>query len=204
MQKGDNNTNMNRKEKKSGPRLWLELFLTFFKIGLFTFGGGYAMIPLIQRETVVRKKWVSEDDIVEIIAIAESTPGPISVNASTFIGSRTGGFFGALFATLGLVLPSFGIIFGLTFVLDAFGELQPVRYAFIGVRAGVLALVLKAFVSMLKKCPRKAVSYGIALGAFILVAFAKINAVFVLRGSALLGLAHYLIERKILDKKEDE
>ena len=88
----------------------LELFLTFLKIGAFTFGGGYAMLPLIQREIVEKRKWITNDDILEVVAIAESTPGPIAVNSATFVGYRTGGFSGALLATLGVVLPSFVII----------------------------------------------------------------------------------------------
>ena len=98
----------------------LSLFLTFLKIGLFTFGGGYAMIPLIQRETVNHKKWISDKDILDIVAIAESTPGPIAINAATFIGYRVGGFFGAMAATVGVVLPSFTIIAAISYVLAAF------------------------------------------------------------------------------------
>ena len=90
-------------------RLWRLLF-TFFKIGAFTFGGGYAMIPLIQFEAVEKQKWITDDDILEIVAIAESTPGPVAINAATFVGYRTCGFFGAACATLGVVLPSFCVI----------------------------------------------------------------------------------------------
>ena len=88
----------------------LDLFLTFLKIGAFTFGGGYAMIPLIQREICENKKWISEQEITDIVAISESTPGPVAVNAATFVGYRTNGFVGAFIATLGVVLPSFLII----------------------------------------------------------------------------------------------
>ena len=97
---------MQTKEKKK-----ILLFFEFLKIGAFTFGGGYAMIPLIQKETVENNKWVSDDDILEVIAIAESTPGPISVNAATFIGYKVAGVMGAFFATLGLILPAFIIMF---------------------------------------------------------------------------------------------
>ena len=100
------------KETKSVSRpkaLW-QLFSTFFRIGLFTFGGGYAMIPLIQREAVEKHGWVTDDDILEILAIAESTPGPIAINSATFVGFRVGGVLGSACATLGVVLPSFVII----------------------------------------------------------------------------------------------
>ena len=109
-----------------------DLFLTFMKIGAFTFGGGYAMIPLIQREVCTNKKWLKDEDILDIIAIAESTPGPIAINAATFVGYRVAGFFGAFMATLGVVLPSFVIITAISFVLKAFGDLKVVKYAFTG------------------------------------------------------------------------
>ena len=97
-----------------------QLFITFIKIGAFTFGGGYAMVPLIQRETVEKKKWINDDDILEIVAIAESTPGPIAVNSATFVGYKTAGVLGAAAATIGVVLPSFTIIYFISFVIDKF------------------------------------------------------------------------------------
>ena len=125
----------------------LKLFVTFFKIGAFTFGGGYAMIPLIQHEVAEKNKWITDDDILEIVAIAESTPGPIAINSATFVGYRICGFFGSVAATLGVVLPSFVIILAISFVLNAFQNLRAVKYAFMGIRAGVLALILKALLS---------------------------------------------------------
>ena len=110
----------------------LELFISFFKIGLFTFGGGYAMIPLIQKEIAEQKKWITDDDILEIVAIAESTPGPIAVNAATFVGWRTAGFLGALCATIGVVLPSFVIISLIAFVLGEFQESKQCAMPFLG------------------------------------------------------------------------
>ena len=91
------------------------LFLTFFKIGLFTFGGGYAMIPIIEREAVDRKNWISKDEFLDILAIAESTPGPLAINSATFVGYKVCGVLGSVFATLGVVLPSFIIIFAIFF-----------------------------------------------------------------------------------------
>ena len=125
---------------KRTPKEYFTLFLTFFKIGAFTFGGGYAMIPLIQKEVVDNHKWVTADDILEVIAIAESTPGPIAVNAATFVGYKFGGFLGAFMATLGVVTPSFFIIVLLSSVISRFQDNKVVQYAFFGIRAGVLAL----------------------------------------------------------------
>ena len=136
----------------------LQLFWTFARIGAFTFGGGYAMIPLIQKETAEKRGWVSQEEILDVVAIAESTPGPIAINAATFIGYKTAGPLGAVCATLGVVLPSFLIIAGLSLLLQQFQSLRPVRYAFFGIRAGVLALVLRALVSMDKQCPKNAVT----------------------------------------------
>ena len=148
--------------KNKWKTLW-QVFATFFKIGAFTFGGGYAMIPLIQRETVDNHKWVTEDDILEIIAIAESTPGPIAINSATFVGYRTCGVLGSAAATLGVVLPSFAIIFAISFVLRQFQELKAVQYAFNGIRAGVMALLCKALWGMYKKNKKNWASYTVIL-----------------------------------------
>ena len=175
----------------------LRLFLTFLKIGAFTFGGGYAMIPLIQREAVEKQQWVTDDDILEIIAIAESTPGPIAINAATFVGFRTCGFWGAFCATFGVVLPSFMIITIISRVLQQFQELRAVRYAFMGIRAGVLALILKALWGMYRKCPKHPMAYVIAAMAFVLVALLEVDVMLVILLCADLGLvSSWLAERR--------
>ena len=178
----------------------LTLFLTFLKIGAFTFGGGYAMIPLIQREIVEKHKWASDDDLLEIVAIAESTPGPIAINAATFVGYRVCGFFGAFISTVGIVLPSFCIILAISFVLREFRELKAVQYAFQGIRAGVLALIFKALFTMYKKCKKKIVSYIVMALAFVLVAFFKVNVLFVIITCAAIGLAASLIAKRRASK----
>ncbi|MBO4429702.1 MAG: chromate transporter [Clostridia bacterium] len=174
----------------------LRIFICFFKIGAFTLGGGYAMIPLIQKETAEKRKWVSDEDILEIIAIAESTPGPIAINASTFIGYRVAGFFGAFFGTLGMILPSFVIILTISFVLRQLQEFTVVKYAFFGIRAGVLALILKALWSMYRQTKKNVLSYIIMAAAFICVAILNINTIFVLIGCAIFGLVWSLIAER--------
>ena len=175
----------------------LQVFLTFFKIGAFTFGGGYAMIPLIQRETVENKKWITDEDILDIVAIAESTPGPIAINAATFVGYRVAGFMGAFCATLGVVLPSMLIITVISYVLEAFQNLKAVKYAFMGIRAAVLALILKAFWGMFKKTKKSITGYCITAGAFILVALLKVNVLLVIVLCALVGLvSSFAAERR--------
>lgn len=182
----------------SKHKIKLTLFLTFLKIGAFTFGGGYAMIPLIQKEIVEKKKWMTNEDILEIVAIAESTPGPIAINSATFVGFKVAGFFGATLSTLSVVLPSFLIIMGLSFVLQQFENLKTVQYAFWGIRAGVLALIIKALWSMYKQCPKNVCAYIIMALSFILVAVFKINVLIVIAGCAVFGLVSSLIAgRKI-------
>ena len=184
------------KENEKNPRQLFQIFTTFMKIGIFTFGGGYAMIPLIQRETVVKRKWVDDDDILDIVAIAESTPGPIAINASTFVGYRVGGFFGAVVGTVGMILPSFIIILAISFVLNSFQDVQAVKYAFSGIRAGVLALIIRALWLMYKNVEKCAVSYIVMAAAFILSAFTSVNVIVVIAGCALFGLITAYINTK--------
>ena len=148
----------------------LKLLLTFLKIGAFTFGGGYAMIPVIQREIVQKNKWITEDDILDIIAISESTPGPIAINSATFVGYRVAGVLGSAAATFGVVFPAFMFISIISFFLRQFQDLQVVKYAFMGIRAGVLSLLLNALISMGKKCPKNLLAYIVVAASFALVA----------------------------------
>lgn len=131
----------------------LILFYVFAKIGLFTFGGGYAMIPIIQTEVSEKRKWVKPSEILDILAISESTPGPISVNAATYIGYRVAGFWGSLFSTLGLALPSFTIIFIISFFYKTFMSWNVVNAAFKGIKVGVIILLVSAVFKLKKAVP---------------------------------------------------
>ena len=173
--------------KKRIQTLW-RVFFTFLKIGAFTFGGGYAMIPLIQRETVEKHGWISEEDILEVVAIAESTPGPIAINAATFIGYRVAGFLGSLCATLGVVLPSFVIILLISGILREFQHIKAVQYAFVGIRAGVLALIVKTFWGMFKKCKKSGFAYAVMITVFACVVFWDVSVVLLLLLCAMAGL----------------
>ena len=168
----------------------LGLFLTFLKIGAFTFGGGYAMIPLIEAEIAEKHKWITKDDILEIFAIAESTPGPIAINSATFVGYRVCGVLGSVAATLGVVLPSFIIITIIAFLLKEFQSLKIVQYAFFGIRAGVLALIVKAFITMYKKVKKNVFSYFVAVASFLIAVFVNINLIYVIIGCAVSGLIY--------------
>lgn len=178
-----------------------ELFFAFFKIGAFTFGGGMAMLPFMEREVVEKKKWIDKDVLMDILVVSESTPGPIAINAATFIGTQTAGVLGSTFATFGVVLPSFLIILLLSACLDVVWTNSVVQYALRGVRAGVLALLAKSLWGLLKKCPKNAFSYILVAASFVAVAVFSVKVLIVIACGAVLGLASYFISRKAGEKK---
>ncbi|MBR7160336.1 MAG: chromate transporter [Clostridia bacterium] len=135
-----------------------ELFITFFKLGLFTFGGGYAMISLIQSECVDKKKWLTEEELLDIVAIAESTPGPIAINSATYIGHKIGGVLGSIMAVLGVVLPSFAIIYIISLFFDAFIQIEIIAKAFRGIQCAIGVIILTAGIKMLNKLPKSTLS----------------------------------------------
>ncbi len=150
--------------------LLLDLFLTFFKIGAFTFGGGYAMIALIENECVTKKKWLTHDEFMDITVIAESTPGPVAINTATFVGYKKKGPLGSLAATFGVVLPSFVIIFLISLFLKNFLEITWVANAFKGIRVAVAYLIFAAGFKMWKKMKKTPLSITV----FILAALAMV------------------------------
>ena len=147
----------------------MDLFLTFAKIGLFTFGGGYAMIAIIEDSCVERKKWITHDEMMNMTVIAESTPGPIAINCATYTGYQTAGFAGALAATFGMVLPSFAVIYLISIFLDNFLELHVVANAFQGIKIAVGLLILDAGINMVKKMKKKKLSVAIMVCACIVM-----------------------------------
>ncbi|MBR6513333.1 MAG: chromate transporter [Clostridia bacterium] len=174
--------------------LW-QLFSSFFKIGLFTFGGGMAMIPFIQKETVEKHHWIEEKDILEILAISESTPGPIAVNTATFIGYQKAGTLGSVAATFGVILPSFIVISAISLFLKQFMDIQAVQYAFAGIRAGVVALVIKALIKLYKSCPKNLMSY-IIIGIAFIAAVLEVNVIIIIICAGLIGIASVLMAKK--------
>ena len=141
----------------------LELFLVFAKIGLFTFGGGYAMISIIENNCVDRKKWITHDEMMNVTVIAESTPGPIAINCATYIGYKKAGFLGAIVATLGMVVPSFCVIYFISMFLDNFLEITIIANAFKGIKIAVGILILDAGITMIKKMPKKKLPMSIMI-----------------------------------------
>ena len=144
-----------------------DLFLTFAKIGLFTFGGGYAMISLIENSCVEKKGWITHDEMMNVTVIAESTPGPIAINCATFVGYRQKGLIGAAVATVGMVFPSFCIIFLISLLLDNFLEIAWIANAFKGIKIAVGILILDAAIKMIKKMQKKPIPLTIMTCAFL-------------------------------------
>ena len=176
----------------------LRVFLVFFKIGLFTFGGGYAMIAVIERELVEKKNWLTHEEFLNIIGIAESSPGPIAINSATFIGYKRCKFFGALFATFGVILPSFIIIFAISLFFEKFLALEYVGYAFRGIQVCVAFLILSAGIKMLKHLNGSVfniIMVSLTISAMILLEFFAPNfsTVFLILIGGAIGLCVYLI-----------
>ena len=154
--------------------LLIELFLTFAKIGLFTFGGGYAMISMIENACVENKKWISHDDMMNITVIAESTPGPIAINCATFVGYKQRGLIGAIVATMGIVFPSFAIIYLIAILMDDFLEITVIANAFKGIKLAVGILILDAALKMIQKMQRKPIPIVIMVCAATLMMITNI------------------------------
>ncbi len=174
----------------------IRLFLIFFKIGAFTFGGGYAMIPLIEYETTEKRKLIEKDEITDIVAIAESTPGPIAINSATFIGYRVAGVPGSAAATLGVVLPSFCIILVIAFFLRHVMDNRFVQYAFFGIRAGVLALIVRAVVNFYRRAEHNVFSWCVMLAALLWSAILDWSAIALIALCALAGFVFCTVRRK--------
>ncbi len=177
----------------------LNLFWVFVRIGAFTFGGGYAMLPIIQRELVEKRNYATEEEVIDYYAIGQLTPGVIAVNVSTFIGYKKRGIIGAIFTTSGLVLCPFIIITLIAAVLTNFSELYYVQCALTGIRAAVLGMVIKTIVQMAKKGAIDIFTWIIMILAFILMVLGA-QAVYVVIGAALCGL----LIKNIKDKSEKE
>ena len=166
-----------------------KIFTTFFKIGAFTFGGGYAMISVMQRE-IVGKGWATDDDMLDMVVIAESTPGFYAVNTATGVGYRLRGVLGAIVATFGVVLPSFIIICALTFAIDALSSDKWYDAAFAGVKIAATVLVVNAFLSLNGQLKKGFFEFVLLLAAFAAVLFFNFNAITVILVAALCGLVY--------------
>ncbi len=179
----------------------LQLFLTFFKVGLFTFGGGYAMISVISHEVVEKRKYISSDEFADVVAISESTPGPIAINSSTYIGYRVGGLLGSIAASLAVCLPSFIIIYVISLFFTQFMQLELAAKAFKGIQCGVAVLIVSAAIKLFKSVKKNAVSYiliGLAAAALLAIdVFSlKISTIYLILLGMLVGIAVYFRPNK--------
>ena len=187
---------------------YLWLFLTMLKIGLFTFGGGYAMIALLENEFVEKKKWLKKDEFLDVAAIAESTPGPIAINAATYIGYKNSGMIGSMIATLGICIPSFVIIYAISLFFDAFLSLTLVAYAFKGIQICVVYLILTAGLKMLKQMKKTVFNMIIiSITLICMVVFSlfavKFSTIFYILISGICGVVVYLLSKIRKEKKHD-
>lgn len=176
----------------------IDLFLTFLKIGTFTFGGGYAMLALLENEFVSKRKWLTGDEFVDMTAIAESTPGPVAINSATYIGYQAGGFWGAAVSTFAVALPSFTVIYLISLFFDKFLSLKPVFYSFKGVQVCVVYLILSAGIKLIKKAKKSVfntVIFSLVTCAMILLSLFSINfsSVYYILICGFIGVSAYLI-----------
>ena len=174
------------------------LFWTFFKIGLFTFGGGYAMIANVREVVVEKYSWLTEDEFMEIIAVAESTPGPIAINMATYVGYKKRGVLGAAIATLGVVLPSLIIIYTISLFLDAFMQNKYFRYAFVGIKCAVGFLIVKAGLGLfakLKKRPLPMIVFSSVFAAMLLFEIFSVSfsSIFLILIGGIIGIFAYAV-----------
>lgn len=180
----------------------LDLFWTFVKIGITSFGGGYTMIALIEREIVEKKKWLNSEEMLNVFAIAETTPGPISINSSTYVGYHKAGILGACVATLGVILPSFVIIFVISFFISFFQSNVWIAYALKGMRIGALVLILNAVIRMYKKTEKVIFGLLILILTFLVTLFTNFNIIYTLLSCAAIGIIYCFFVRIIKYIKE--
>lgn len=186
-------------KKINWKQLW-DIFVVFMKIGCFTFGGGYAMIPLIEKEVITHKQWVEKEEIIDILAVSQSVPGAIAINSSTFIGYKIAGKKGAAFATLGVVLPSFVIITVLAAFFAKFQDYPIVKAAFTGIRPAVVALILLAAVKIGKTALQDKLTIFLSLLTFFLVILLDIHAIYIIAAGAAVGATIHFLFPKAAEK----
>lgn len=185
----------------------LKLFLVYMKIGLFTFGGGYAMIALIEDEIVSKRGWITKEELADIVVIAESTPGPIAINCSTYVGYKIGGFIGSAVATTAVVIPSFVIIFVISLFIEQFLSYDLVRYAFYGINCAVGLIIVRTGVKMLKsfkKTPLSVTCFVLSVTGLVIVNFFALNLspIFFVLAGVIIGIISCIVPK--LERKGGE
>ena len=179
----------------------LDLFFTFFKIGLFTFGGGYSMISVIENECVTKKNWISKEAMKEVVILSESTPGPIAINASTFVGYQVNKTIGSIIATIAVALPSLIMITLISIFLEAFQGNKFIEFIFQGIRASVIMLMLLAFLNLSKNARKNILFYSLLIMSFILNFFFNVKSIYIILFAIVFSIIYSLIKK---DQKEEE
>ena len=174
----------------------ISLFWAFCKIGGLTFGGGYAMLPMLQKEVVENHKWATEEELLDYYAVGQATPGIIAVNTATFVGYKEKGVLGAAFATFGVVFPSLVIIMAIAGFIDNFSDLEVVQYAFSGIRIAVGVLILNALIKLMKGSVKNILGVILFVATFIASSFLNISVVYIIIAAALIGIISDYVERK--------
>jgi len=177
-----------------------ELFLVFFKIGAFTFGGGYAMIPLIRNEVVNKKRWIQDDEFIDMLAIAQSMPGPIALNTALFVGNKRRGFKGSLFSAAGVILPSFIVILLIAMVFTQFKDNEVVERIFKGIRPAVVALIVAPLLSLGKSAGVRWKNLWIPVAVALAVWQLNVSPMYIVLAAILLGISHFIYLRTKINK----
>ncbi len=195
---------MEEKKEKKGIKLILEIFTTFLKLGCFSFGGGYAMIPLIEREVVEEKKWIEKEKVIDIFAVAESLPGAIALNSSAFVGYSVAGIPGAIAALLGNLTPSVIIVLTLSILLRQFNDNIYVQKAFLGIRPAIIGLISYAGYKIGKTAIKDLFGWIVMIIAFIGALFMNIPPIPLIIFGAVVGISYTTVSNVILKAKECE
>ncbi len=184
--------------------IFADLFCTYFRVGAVTFGGGYAMIPILEREVVKKKNWVTEEELLDYYAISQCTPGVIAVNAATFVGYKKGGILGAILATLGVITPSIVIITIIANMLSVFSDNRYVSSAFKGISIAVCALVFTTVIGLIKKNVKNIFSVVLALFAFVAIGILDLSPIVVVIAVLLASLLRFKIVSTKIEKKASQ
>ena len=191
---------MKRFTRLSAKELF-KMFAVFFKIGLFSFGGGYAMLTMIEHEVVDKRAWLTHDELLDVFAIAESTPGAISINIATFIGTKRQGLLGGVLTTLGVVLPSFLVILALSYVIDIVRENVWVGYLFRGIRIGALVLIVRGAVSFVKNTKKKIIAFVLMAAMFLLALFTEVSVIYLMLGAIGISIVEVVVSHAVRSKR---
>ncbi len=184
-------------------KMYLQLFTTFFKLGLFTIGGGLAMIPLMRDLIVEKKKWMDDEEIVDCLAVSQGLPGIIAINMATYIGNQKKGFLGAVVSTVGVILPSLLIIIAIVELLQGIGDNQYIQGALVGIKAAATGLIAYSAIKVGRQILKNAFSWIMAIGAFVVIVFLGVNAVWTIVAGIILGLLYEYFGPKTPEKEGD-